>query len=277
MNFKIVADSSSDVLCLPHVPFASAPLTIVAGENTYVDTAELDVAGMVADLKAHKGKTSTACPGLEDWLNAFGDAENILCFTITSGLSGTYNSAKVAAHEYEELHPGRRVFVMDTLSTGPEMRLLIEKAAALIHAGQDFDQVIEGVTAYAQHTYLLYALASLHNLVSNGRVNPAVGALVGLLGIRVLGCASAKGDLEILGKARGEKKTLSLIMSAMKERVFGGGRVHIAHCNNEPAANALKELLIANWPGANVSICPARGLCSYYAEEGGLLIGFEGA
>ena len=78
MNFKIVADSSSDVLYLPHVPFASVPLTIVVGDRTYVDNAELNVAGMVADLKAHKGKTSTACPGLEDWLTAFGDAENIL-------------------------------------------------------------------------------------------------------------------------------------------------------------------------------------------------------
>ena len=276
MNFKIVADSSSDVLCLQHVPFASAPLTIVAGERTYVDNAELNVAGMVADLKAHKGKTSTACPGIEDWLNAFGDAEHIICFTITSGLSGTYNSARLAAQEYEELHPGRRVFVMDTLSTGPEIRLLLEKTDALIHAGLDFDQVVENITAYGQHTHLLYALASLHNLVSNGRVSPAVGALIGLLGIRVVGCASAKGDLEILGKARGEKKTLTVILSAMKERLFGGGRVHIAHCNNESGANALKELLLAHWPGVNVSIAPARALCSYYAEEGGLLIGFEG-
>lgn len=277
MNFKIVADSSSDVLYLPHVPFASAPLTIVAGERTYMDNAELNVAGMVADLKAHKGKTSTACPSLEAWLTAFGDAENILCFTITSGLSGTYNSARLAAHEYEELHPGRRVFVMDTLSTGPEMRLLLEKADALIYAGQDFDQVVENITAYAQHTYLLYALASLHNLVSNGRVSPAVGALIGLLGIRVVGCASAKGDLEILSKARGEKKTLSAILSAMKDRVFGGGRVRIAHCNNESGANALRDLLLAHWPSADIAICSARGLCSYYAEEGGLLIGFEGA
>ena len=276
MNFKIVADSSSDVLSLPQVPFASAPLTIVAGDRTYVDTPELDVAGMAADLKAHKGKSSTACPGLNDWLTAFGDAENILCFCITSGLSGTYNAARLAAHEYEEQHPGRRVFVMDTLSTGPEMRLLIERAEELILAGTEFDDIVDALNDYSRQTHLLFCLCSLHNLVVNGRANPAIGALVGLLGIRVIGCASEKGDIEIVGKARGDKKAVQANLNAMRDRGYSGGKVRIDHCSNEPAAQALRDQILAQWPSADVVIDHARGLCSYYAEEAGLLIGFEG-
>ena len=276
MNIKIVADSSSDVLRLAHVPFASAPLSIIAGERTYVDTPELDVMGMVTDLRAHKGRTTTACPGLHDWLTAFGDAERVICLTITSQLSGSYSSAKVAAEEYEELHPGRKVFVMDSLSTGPEMRLLAEKAEELIVAGQDFDSVVKSLTEYHQRTHLLFCLTSLHNLVMNGRVNPAIGALVGLLGIRVLGCASPKGELEIVGKHRGDKKALQAIMNAMKDRFYNGGRVHITHCNNESMASELKQRLLSIWPGAEIVIGPTRALCSFYAEEGGLLIGFEG-
>ena len=276
MNIKIVADSSSDVLRLSEVPYASAPLSIIAGERTYVDDPELDVSGMVIDLSSHKGKTSTACPGLHDWLTAFGDAEHVICFTITSKLSGSYNSAEIAAREYEELHPGRRVFVFDSLSTGPEMRLLIEKAEALILSGLDFDGVVEGLKAYSRHTHLLFCLRSLHNLVSNGRVSPAIGALVGLLGIRVLGCASPKGELEIVGKHRGDNKSLQAIQAAMSDRSYNGGKVYITHCNNETMADALRQRLLAKWPAAEVLIGPARGLCSYYAEEGGLLIGFEG-
>ena len=276
MSFRIVADSSSDVLELTRIPFASAPLTIIAGDHTYIDDPDLNVAGMVSDLRVHKGKTSTACPAPHDWLTAFDDAEYILCFTITSVLSGSYNSAKVAAHEYEEMHPGRRVFVMDTLSTGPEMRLLIERAEDLISSGLDFDSVVAALTAYSRETHLLFCLRSLHNLVVNGRVNPAIGALVGLLGIRVIGCASAKGDLEIIGKARGDKKAVQTNLNAMRDRGFSGGKVRIDHCDNEEAAQALRDLILAEWPSADVIIGPARGLCSYYAEDGGLLIGFEG-
>ena len=276
MSFKIVADSSSDVLRLPDVPFASSPLSIIAGEKTYVDTPELDVMGMVTDLRAHKGKSSTACPGPHDWLTAFGDAEQIICMTITSKLSGSYNSAKVAAKEYEEAHPGRRVFVLDSMTTGPEMRLLIEKTEALILSGLDFDGVVKALTDYQQHTHLLFCLTSLHNLVMNGRVNPALGALVGLLGIRVLGCASPKGELEIVGKHRGDRKAMQAIQAAMVDRNYSGGKVYITHCNAEATAQELRERLLAMWPDADISIGPARALCSFYAEEGGLLIGFEG-
>ena len=276
MNFKIVADSSSDVLALAQAPFASAPLSIIAGDRTYVDDPQLDVMGMVTDLRSHRGKSSTACPGLHDWLTAFGDAECIICLTITSQLSGSYNSARIAAQEYEELHPGRRVHVMDSLSTGPEMRLLAERAEQLFLSGLDFEGVVRELTAYHQHTHLLFCLTSLHNLVMNGRVNPALGALVGLLGIRVLGCASPRGELEIVGKHRGDRKALQAIQQGMADRHYTGGKVYITHCNAEPTAQALRERLLTTWPDADISISPARGLCSFYAEEGGLLIGFEG-
>ena len=276
MNFKIVADSSSDVQSLSQVPFASAPLSIIVGDRTYVDTPELDVPAMVAHLRSHRGKTSTACPGPHDWLSAFGDAENVFCFCITSGLSGTYNAARMAAQEYEELHPGRRVFVMDSLSTGPELRLLIEHAEELIVAGHDFDSIVSALTAYHHQTHLLFCLCSLHNLVMNGRANPAIGALVGLLGIRVIGVASPKGDLEMVAKARGDKKALQANLTAMRDRGYRGGKVRIHHCNNEPVALALRDQLLAQWPSADIQIGKARGLCSYYAEEGGLLVGFEG-
>lgn len=277
MTFQIVADSSSDVLSLPHVSYAQVPLAIRAGGVTYVDDAALDVSGMVDALRAGKGKSSTACPGLEDWLNAFGDAERVICVTITSALSGTCSAAKVAAREYEETHPGRRAYVLDSLSTGPEMRLILEKLDELAAPDADFDAVVQEIEAYRRHTHLLFCLQSLHNLVVNGRVNAAVGALVGLLGIRVIGQASAKGELEIVAKARGEKKAQKAVWSAMSAHGYAGGKVRITHCRNAEGAEALARTIREAWPGADVSVGPARGLCSYYAEEGGLLVGYEGA
>ena len=99
-NMKIVADSSCDIFSLESVPFASAPLRIITDEKEYVDDQHLDVAQMVDDLLSYSGKSGTACPGTGDWLDAFGDASYVFCVTITSNLSGSFNSARVAKQEY---------------------------------------------------------------------------------------------------------------------------------------------------------------------------------
>ncbi|MBQ2954042.1 MAG: DegV family protein [Clostridia bacterium] len=277
MNYKIVADSSSDVLSLDTIPFANVPLVIHAGEKTFVDDENCDVEAMTAYMLSYKGKSSTACPGTQDWLDTFGDAENVFCVTITSGLSGSYNSARLAGEEYVAAHPGRRVHVVDTLSAGPELRLVVEKLQELILEGLPFDEIVEKIEKYHRQSFLVFSLQSLHNFVANGRVSPAVGALVGLLGIRVVGKASEQGTLEPLSKARGDRKALQELIRIMKELGWKGGRVRIAHNSNEAMANALRDALCALHGKLDVAIEHCRGLCCYYAEKGGLLVGFEGA
>ena len=277
MNYKIVADSSSDVLALDSVPFANVPLVIHAGEKTFVDDENCDVAAMTDYMLTYKGKSSTACPGTQDWLDAFGEAENVFCVTITSGLSGSSNSARIAAEEYMAAHPGRRVHVVDTLSAGPELRLVVEKLQELILAETPFDEIVEEIEKYHKRSFLVFSLQSLHNFVANGRVSPALGALVGLLGIRVVGKASEQGTLEPLSKVRGDKKALNEIVRIMKELGWNGGRVRIAHNENAAMADSLAAALRAVHDKLDVAIERCRGLCSYYAEKGGLLVGFEGA
>lgn len=277
MNYKIVADSSSDVLTLDSVPFANVPLVIHAGEKTFVDDENCDVSAMTEYMLTYKGKSSTACPGTQNWLDAFGDAENVFCVTLTSGLSGSYNSARIAAEEYMTAHPGRRVHVVDTLSAGPELRLVVEKLQELILAETPFDEIVTEIETYHKRSFLVFSLQSLHNFVANGRVSPALGALVGLLGIRVVGKASEQGTLEPLSKVRGDKKALNEIVRIMKELGWKGGRVRIAHNENAAMADSLVSALRAVYGKLDVAIERCRGLCSYYAEKGGLLVGFEAA
>ena len=113
--------------------------------------------------------------------------------------------------------------------------------------------------------------------MANGRVSPAVGALVGLLGIRVVGRASEQGTLEPLSKVRGDRKALQELLRIMKELGWKGGRVRIAHNENAAMATSLRDALRAIYDKLDVTIERCRGLCSYYAEKGGLLVGFEGA
>lgn len=274
-NIKIVADSSSDVQTLEHVPFASAALKIITSQKEYVDDSALDVTGMVHELLDNSERVSTACPSVGDWLEAFGEAEDVFCVTITSNLSGSYGSACAARDEYEQSHPGRRVHVIDTLSAGPEMRLVVEKLQELIREGIAFEDIKERIAAYLQATGLVFMLESLKNLANNGRVSRLVASAAGILGIRLVGRASDEGTLEPLGKHRGQKRALPALAEAMGKLGYQGGKVSIAHCLNEEAARNFKALILERFPKAEICIHRCGGLCSFYAEKGGLLVGFE--
>jgi len=274
MNYKIVVDSSSDLLEMEGIDLASAPLKICAGAREFVDDAKLDVAEMVEYLKRYTGRSSTACPSAGEWIEAFDDVETVFCITITSNLSGSYNSALAAKGEYEAEHPGRRVGVLDSLSTGPEMVLMVEKIRELAGQGVAFEDICAQLKDYAESAQLLFALGSLNNLANNGRVNPAVAKVAGVLGIRAVGCAT-EGVLDMRSKCRGEKRTLVEMRRLMEEMGYQGGKVRISHCQNPEGGQALAALVREHWPEADIRVYPARGLVSFYAEQNGLLMGFE--
>ena len=277
-KIKIVADSSANLLELSGFSFASAPLKIITAEGReFVDTPELDAEAMVTFFDTYKGRSKTSCPNTQDWLEAFQGAEDIFCVTITSGLSGSYNSACAAREIYEAEHPGTRVCVIDSLSTGPEMELMVEMLAEEIEAGRPFEQICQDIQAYIQRTELLFMLESLNNFAANGRVSPAVAKVAGLLGIRIVGRASEEGTLQPLHKCRGQARSLEAILEYIRACGVQKGKVRIAHCMNLPAAQKLEEMIRAAIPAVQISIRPCRGLCCYYAEKGGLLVGFEKA
>ena len=272
---RIVVDSSASLYKLDGIDFAAVPLKIVTDEREYLDDGTLDAVEMATTLRTYKGKTSTSCPNIGDWLEAYEGADEIYAITITGTLSGSCNAAQLAAEEYQAEHPGAQVFVLDSLSTGAESRLLVERLAALIKAGKPFDTVCEEIRAYHEHTHLLFALESLANLARNGRVKPAVAAVARMLGIRVIGQASDAGDLEVLCKTRGEHGALERIVLEMKAHGLTNGRVHIDHCCNAAAAERLKHMVHAVFPEAKVEVGSCGALCSYYAEYGGLMVGYE--
>jgi DegV family protein with EDD domain len=274
-NVKIVADSSANLMALNHVAFDAAPLKIITAEQEFVDNRELDLDAMLDYFRQYKERSQTSCPNPDDWLNAFGDAEEIYCVTITSGLSGSYNAACIARDMYEAENPGRRVYVIDSLSAGPELTLMVEKLEELILEGKTYEQICAIMPEYIRNTGLLFMLESLNNFAANGRVSPAVAKIAGVLGIRIVGKASDAGTLEPTDKCRGETKSLTTLVAHLKENGLRNGKVQLAHCCNEAAAEKLKKLIEAELPNITVKIGKNLGLCSYYAERGGLLVGYE--
>jgi len=276
MKIKLVSDSSSNLRRMDGVNFSSVPLKIITDEKEYVDTPELNVTGMVHDLSQYKGKSGSSCPNAHDWQESFEEADTVFGVTISSNLSGSYAAALQAQEDYLEAHPDANVYIHDSLSAGPEMQLALEKLKELVAGGCSFEAVRDRLKEYAKTTHLLFALQSMKNLANNGRISPAAAAISSALGIRVVGRASEEGRLQPLHKCRGEKLMLRTILKEMVERGWKGGKVRIAHCLNSEAAAQLAEMLRKLHPACSLEILPCTALCSFYAEKGGLLIGYEG-
>ena len=277
MRYQIVSDSSSNIFSLEGVNYTTVPMKIIAGEKEYVDTPELDVAGMVRDLKEHKGKSGSSCANAQEWLEAFGDAEWVVGVTISRNLSGSFNAAEAAAREFAEEHPKSRINIFDTLSAGPEMAMVTEKIVELMGKGMGFDEIVAGVREYQNHCHILFCLESMTNLARNGRVNPAVAKIASVLGIRACGDAQ-NGQIIPTQKPRGQKKATEVLASMIRERGFTNSSwLRIAHCFGESQAQLLIDALKKDFPDARYTVEPTGALCSFYAEEGGLIIAMEGA
>ena len=274
-EIKIVSDSSSDLLTLDNVEYASSPMKIITAKREFVDDENLNVDEMADFFNEYKERSQTSCPNPADWLDAFGDADDIICVTITSALSGSYNSACTAKELYEAENEGKRVFVLDTLSAGPEITLVVRKLEELVKSDMAYEGVCEKIQEYTKRTGLVFMLKSLKNFAANGRVSPLVAKLVGFAGICIVGKASDEGTLEPTHKCRGENRSLETLINDLKELGLKNGKVSIGHCQNEGAATKLKQMIESTFEKVQVEIHKLRGLCSFYAEKGGLLVGFE--
>ena len=276
MFYKIISDSSSDLFAAAGTAkYSSVPLKIVTDEKEYADVPGMDVETMVSELQKYKGRSGSSCPNAEDWMREFEGADAAFCVTITSGLSGSCNAARIALEEYQKEHPEFQGYVVDTLSTGPENALIIERLQGLLGEGLPFTEIVDRIEHYRRSTHLIFCLESLKNLANNGRVSGAVAKAAGLLGIRIVGKAGDEGTLEITDKVRGAEKAIRAILKNMLCAGYNGGRVRIHHCLNLGAAEKLAALLRERFEKAEILIGKTGGLCSFYAEAGGLLGGYE--
>lgn len=274
-KFKLIVDSSSNMVNDPTHNVEVVPLTISFGGKDYIDDQNLNIQEFLSDMNKNQVAGKTTCPSIQAWLDALEGTEKAIIVTMTSGMSGTFSSALQAKNMYEEKHPSSQIIVVDSRSAGPELTIVLHGIEKMIQGDIRFVDLEEEIAEFRMHTHLLFILQSLHNLSLNGRVSPAVAKIAGLLKINLIGTANKDGKLEPLTKARGMKKAIRELLKYMKDDNYHGGEVIIDHCENEKDAETIKEKLQAEYPDAQITIRPMHGLCSFYAEEGGLMIGFN--
>ncbi len=278
MKWNIVTDSSCDLLQFApedeRVSFSTVPFVIRAADTEFIDDEHLSVPEMVSTLAKIPEAGRTSCPSPEAWLEKFQAAEgNIVVVTISSNLSGSYNSACLARDMLLETEPDRNVAIIDSKSAGPELTMIVRKLYSLMDEDLSFAAVEQQLNDFTDRTQTVFALTSFDNLVKNGRVGRIAGFVAGKLGMCGIGVAN-DGRIDVRSKVRGAHRALKVVIDNMKENSFAGGNVLIAHCLNEELALKLKSLIEENWGSALVNIMPTRGLCSFYAEKGGMIIAY---
>ena len=155
--------------------------------------------------------------------------------------------------------------------------MIVDKILECEKNGDDFETTKEKVLDYSNYNHTLFCLESMMNLARNGRVSMAVAKIASIIGIRVVGDVQG-GQITPVHKPRGAKGATGKLVEMIKERGFRDGNIlRVAHCYGEEAALALKNAVLKEFPNTRFILEPTTALCSFYAEAGGLIIGFEGS
>ena len=279
MGWAILADSSCNLR--EYHPKASdavyrvAPLKINIAGREYVDDASLDVAELNRLIIEETAASSSSCPSVGEWAELFRSADNVIAIAISARLSGSYDAACMARDMVLEEGP-RNIHIVNSRAAGGKLELLVARLDEFLaeHPTASFGDAVSFIDGFEASSTVLFSLSSYDNLTKSGRMPKLAGHLASKLNIRILGIASDEGTIKIVVPTRGSRKTLDKIVHTMGEQDFDGGMVYIDHVDNEPGAQALADRIRQEWPNAGVRILPCGGLCSYYAENKGLIIGF---
>lgn len=278
MKWKIVTDSGSGLRQIDHlnedVAFESVPLMLNIGNKVYVDNENVDISALMDAMEGESAASSSACPAPNAYAETYKGAENVITFTLSSNLSGSYNSASLGRDLFLEQNPDTNIFIFDSLSAGSEIDMLVLKAVELANKGVDFDEMVSELKAFHEHTTVSFLLESVDNLVKNGRINKIVGQMIGLLGIRLVGRRTEEGKIELAHKSKGTKRAMRTLLEEIVSRGYNGGAMEISHALNEEGAETFKTAVLDRFPQAEITLQVMSGLCCFYAQRKGLIVGY---
>ncbi len=279
MSWAIVSDSSNNLRdfapTATDTVYAFAPLKVHVGTREINDTADLDIADYFEAIDDATEPCSTACPSVGEWKELFELADNIIAIPISSNLSGSLEAAETAKHIVCESSQ-KNIHIVDSHAAGGKLELLVVLIDRYLTNNPDatFEEVSSYASSLERNSQVLYSLSDYTNLTRAGRMPKVAGVVANKLNIRMLGTATAEGTMKIVGPARGEKKMAKKILSTMESDGFTGGEVYIDHVKNEAGAQLLADAITEKWPASTCHILPCRALCSFYAENSGIILGY---
>ena len=277
MSYKIVIDSCGELLeqWKQDERFASVPLTLTVGSENIIDDETFNQADFLQKVAACPECPKSACPSPESYRKAFDcEAEHIYCVTLSSELSGSYNSAVLGASLLHEEKKGVQIHVFNSCSASIGQTLIAMKIAQCEDAGLPFEDVVSVVNKYIEEQHTFFVLENLETLRKNGRLSRVKALVATALKIKPIMGSTPEGTICQLDQARGMNRALIKLVEQVIEKTPDSAEkvLAISHCNCPARAQVLKEAFEERMKLAKIVVLDTAGVSSMYANDGGVIV-----
>ena len=277
MAYHIAVDSCTDMTAAmkkdEHITLV--PLTLNVGEDKIIDDETFNQAEFLRKVAECPEAPSSACPSPDAYMQAYGyNNEDAYAITLSSELSGSYNSAKLGADLLKEEYPDKKIHVFNSRSASAGQTLILMKLQECLEAGKAFSEVVSEVEQYIEEQATLFVLESLETLRKNGRLSNLKAFIANSLNIKPVMGSTKEGLICQLDQARGMNKALERMVKDMisKTKDCENRVLAIAHCNCPERAKAVKEKIEKIAKFKKIIIINTAGVSSMYANDGGVIM-----
>ena len=275
--YKIIIDSCGELSkeMQEDGHFENVPLTLQIGDTEIVDDKSFDQANFLKKVAESEEGPKSACPSPDAYMQAMDcDAEHIYVITLSSQLSGSYNSACLAKDLFLEDNEDKKICIIDSKSASIGESLIGLHIAACEEAGMDFETVVENVEKYIEEQHTFFVLESLETLRKAGRLSNLKAKLASTLNIKPIMGSTEEGSIQQLAQARGMNKALDRMVQSMMEVTQNCENriLAISHCNCKERALQLKEKIEKVASFKEIFIVDNAGVSSMYANDGGIIM-----
>lgn len=277
MNYKIVIDSCGELLerWKTDERIESAPLTLTVDEEDIVDDETFDQAYFLKKIAASPNCPKSACPSPESYRQSYDcGAERVYAVTLSSNLSGSYNSAVLGKNLLLEEKPEQKIHVFNSCSASVGETLIAMKIEECEQQGMEFEQVVETVEDYIKNQNTYFVLENLETLRKNGRLSNLKAFVATALKIRPVMGATPDGTIIQLDQARGTNKALMKMVDYIAEGAKNSKDkiLAISHCNCAARAEIVKEAILKRISVKDVVVLETAGVSTMYANDGGIIV-----
>ena len=276
MSFKIVVDSCCELPeeYLQDPRFQIVPLGLEVGDYRIQDDENFDQAEFLKKVAEYPKCPKSACPSPEKFREAYRtEAEHVYVITLSSHLSGSYNSAVLGMNLYREKYGEKQIHVIDSESASCGETQIVEKLVELEEQGLTFEEIVKRIEKFRSNIHTYFVLDNLETLRKNGRLTGVKALVASTLSIKPI-MAGDKGNIVQRGQSVGMKKALRRMAEIVleeagdtKDRVL-----MITHCNAPDRAETIKKLLTDKAQFKDCLIMDTRGVSSMYANDGGVIV-----
>lgn len=276
MSYKIVVDSCCE---LPEnykndSRFEIVPLGLEVGDYIVQDDENFNQKEFLQKVADYPQCPKSSCPSPERFREAYHDgAEEIYVVTLSSHLSGSYNSAELGRSLYSEKYGEKKIHVVDSESASCGETQLVEKIIACKEAGLGFEETVKAVETFKRKMRTYFVLDNLETLRKNGRLSGVKALVASTLNIKPVMVGNL-GVIEQKGQAIGINKALAKMADCIvgdveepEERTL-----MITHCNCPERAEFMRGLMEKRASYKRVLVMDTAGVSSMYANDGGVIV-----